>query len=144
MQREASPTTHCLCLFSGLLVLWPSSPWPPITREKSRRKEREIKTVRPIPHSQNTGSFSSFWLDVFDSHHFYFCDRELQLRRFVSVGHHYKCTSIANYFWYTCALNNQTAKHSGGHQGKSRFWLLKSGTFQSQSRKNLEQKVRSK
>lgn len=94
--ESSSATTHCLCLSSGLLVLWPSSPWPPVTREDSRRKQTQRKRVRPLPQSQITGSFFSLWLDVLHAHHFYSCDRELQLIRFVSVGHHYTCTSIAN------------------------------------------------
>lgn len=102
--ESSSPTTHCLCLSSGLLVSWPSSPWPPVTKEDSRRKQTQTKRVRPMPHSQNTGSFFSFWLDVFHSHHFYFCDRELQLIRFVSVGHHYTCTNIAIFLFFLIYL----------------------------------------
>lgn len=105
---EASGTTHCLCLSSGSLASWPSSPWPPVTREESRRKQTQRRGVRPAPRSQNTGSFfviRRFWLTPL-----LLLWSRTALIRFVSAGHHYKCMIIANYFWYTCALNNQTAE----------------------------------
>lgn len=99
---EAAGATHCLCLSSGSLASWPSSPWPPATREESRRKQTQRRGVRPAPRSQNTGSFFVI-RRFFDSHHFLLLWSRTALIRFVSAGHHYKRMIIANYFLiYLC------------------------------------------
>lgn len=94
--------TACVFLLAG----WCRGPvhLDLLSQEKTVGESKQRgQGVRHLPQSQSTGSFCSFWLDVLHSHHFYSCDRELQLIRFVSVGHHYTCISIANFFLiYLC------------------------------------------
>lgn len=94
---EASGTTHCLCLSSGSLASWPSSPWPPVTREESRRKQTQGRGGQACATLTEHRKLLFFVIRRFWLTPLLLLWSRTALIRFISAGHHYKCMIIANY-----------------------------------------------